>query len=188
MSRTVEATRALLLGVLDHAYDRASWHGPNLTGALRGVDAAAAARRVGRRKTVWEQALHAAYWKHRVLNKLAGRTPFAREGSNWPALPPEVTQAAWRADLRMLADVHGRLRAAVAGLPAARLTPKSVKLIHGVAFHDIYHAGQIKLLRRIAEEQGGGDDTPQAVRAAPSRQGKRVTRVRSRGGRPPPPP
>ena len=57
-----EGARALLVELLDHAFNRMSWHGANLMGSLRGVDAATAARRAGRRKTIWEQALHAAYW------------------------------------------------------------------------------------------------------------------------------
>lgn len=141
-----------LLALLDLGYDKASWHGANLGGALRGVDAATAARRVAGRRTIWEQALHAAYWKQRVLNKLAGtaRERFPRKGSNWPAMPEKPTEAAWREDLALLAAVHRRLRAAVAALPATQWTPKSVHMVRGAAFHDIYHAGQIKLLRRIA--------------------------------------
>jgi hypothetical protein len=141
--------RAVLLELLDRGYDKVSWHGANLTGAVRGVDARTAAKRLPGRKSLWEQVLHAAYWKQRVLNKLVGRTPFPRKGSNWPPVPAKASDDAWRADLRMLAEVHGRLRAAVAGLDDARLTPKIVMMIQGVAFHDVYHAGQIKLLRRM---------------------------------------
>jgi hypothetical protein len=144
-------TIELLLQILDHAFDRSSWHGANLSGALRGVDAENAVRRVGGRKTIWEQALHAAYWKHRVLNKLAGRSPFPRRGSNWPPMPAEADEAAWRRDLAMLRDVHRRLRDAVAASAERELSPALIRMIHGSAFHDIYHAGQIKLLRRLLE-------------------------------------
>ena len=144
--------RQLLLDLLDRAYDKVSWHGPNLTGATRGVDAKTAARRVGRRKTIWEQVLHAAYWKQRVLNKLVGRTPFPRKGSNWPAMPSAKTDAAWRTDLRLLGEIHRRLREAVEHLDAKAIAPKTLMMIHGIAFHDIYHAGQIKLLRRLLEK------------------------------------
>src|SRR5690242_385703 len=95
--------RAVLLELLDRGYDKVSWHGANLTGAVRGVDAGTAAKRVAGRKSVWEQVLHAAYWKQRVLNKLVGRTPFPRKGSNWPLVPAKVSEEAWREDLRMLA-------------------------------------------------------------------------------------
>jgi len=145
----------LLLELLDRAFDARSWHGANLTGALRGVDADTAARRVGRRKTVWEQALHAAYWKQRVINKISVPGRFPRKGSNWPAAPAKATESAWRADLALLKDVHRTLRAAVASLPGQALTPKVVQMIHGVAFHDVYHAGQIKLLRRLIGDAGG---------------------------------
>jgi hypothetical protein len=141
--------RALMLQILDHAFDRASWHGANLSGAIRGVSAAGAARRVGRRKTIWEQVLHAAYWKQRVLNKLVGATRFPRKGSNWPAMPDRRDDAAWRADVKLLTEIHWRLRDVVEKLPAGKVMPKGVWMIHGAAFHDVYHAGQIKLLRRL---------------------------------------
>lgn len=153
--------RAVLLELLDRGYDKVSWHGANLTGAVRGVDARTAARRVAGRKSVWEQVLHAAYWKQRVLNTLVGRTPFPRRGSNWPLVPATASEEAWREDLRMLGELHGRLRDAVAGLPDERMTPKVVMMIEGVAFHDIYHAGQIKLLRRMV----GGEPPSKTARA-----------------------
>src|SRR5258705_4912663 len=100
--------RELLLELIDRGYDKVSWHGANLTGAVRGVDARAAAKRVAGRKSVWEQVLHAAYWKQRVLNKLIGRTPFPRKGSNWPPAPAKVSEKAWRGDMAMLAGMHRR--------------------------------------------------------------------------------
>jgi hypothetical protein len=149
-STSTPAPQALLVAALDNAFDKRSWHGPNLTGALRGVSAADAARRVRGRKTIWEQALHAAYWKQRVLNKVAGPTRFARRGSDWPAPPAEPTEAAWRADVRLLHDLHRRLREAVTGLSVNGLVDdRTVWLIHGAAAHDVYHAGQIRLLRRL---------------------------------------
>ena len=143
----------LLVEILQHGFDKASWHGANLGAALRGVDALTAARRVGSRKTIWEQALHAAYWKHRVLNKVAGRTPFPRRGSDWPPMPDVPDEAAWRADLALLRRIHERLVSAVQVVVPEGLSPKLVKMIHGAAFHDIYHAGQIKLLRRLLETE-----------------------------------
>ena len=141
---------AMLLQALDLAFDKQSWHGANLTGALRGVSAAEALRRVRGRKCVWEQLLHAAYWKYRALSKLSGGVdPFPRKGSNWPAPPTKPTDAQWRADLLMLRDIHRRLREHVAGLGAADLDRPTTWLIHGAAAHDLYHSGQIKLLRRL---------------------------------------
>lgn len=84
-----------------------------------------------------------------VLNKLIGTTPFPRRGSNWPTPPKQATEAAWRADIAMLKELHARLREAVATAPSGRLDAKMIWRVHGVAAHDVYHAGQIKLLRRM---------------------------------------
>ena len=145
----LSGARAVLIDVLDRGFDKRSWHGANLSGAIRGLRAADAARRVQRRKCAWEQVLHAAYWKQRVLNHLAGPSKFPRKGSDWPALPAELSEAAWRADVELLRDIHRRLRSTVQRLPAGPLDAKTVWLIEGAAAHDVYHAGQIKLLRRM---------------------------------------
>ena len=142
-------TKALLLEVIDCAFDKQSWHGPHLMSAIRGVRAKQAAKVVMGRKSIWQQVLHAAYWKHRILNKLTGTTPFDRQGSNWPKLPKDLTESSWRADVEFLRAEHAQLRRAIDSLPTKRLDPKTVWRIHGVAAHDLYHAGQIKLLRRL---------------------------------------
>lgn len=139
----------LLLDILDAGFNKTSWHGPNLTGSFRGVEARMAARSIRGRKSIWEQVLHAAYWKQRVLNKLIGTQPFPRRGSDWPNLPDHQTARAWKQDQRLLHDIHARLRFAVAKLDSRTLNPKLKHMIYGAAAHDVYHAGQIRLLRRF---------------------------------------
>jgi uncharacterized damage-inducible protein DinB len=150
---------ASLLDQLDEAFDRRSWHGTNLAGSLRGMSAARASRRPApERHSAWEIAVHAAYWKHAVWRRLAGekRGTFARPGSNWFPSPEPATEAAWRRDRALLAACHRRLRAAVARLRDADLDRRPAggretvgRLVRGIAAHDLYHAGQIQLLKRI---------------------------------------
>jgi fido (protein-threonine AMPylation protein) len=83
---------------------------------------------------------------------VVGKSRFERKGSNWPLIPPKINQSAWRGDLAFLSEIHRRLRQGVLDLPLEKFTPKLVFMIHGVAFHDIYHAGQIKLLRRLLDK------------------------------------
>lgn len=149
----------LLLRLLDQGFDHAAWHGPTLGGAIRGVSARQAAWRPGKgRHNVWEIVLHTAYWKHAVWRRITGGElgTFPRPGSNWPALPSRLDERAWRADLRLLKEAHLRLRRAVAALPPNRLGRRVGKkrwthseTIHGIAMHDLYHAGQIQLLKRL---------------------------------------
>src|SRR3972149_6893245 len=65
--------RDLLLSALDEAFERQAWHGPNLLGTLRRVNAAQAAWRPGPgRHNIWEIALHTAYWKNAASRRLTG--------------------------------------------------------------------------------------------------------------------
>lgn len=151
-----------LLTALDQAYDHKSWHGTNLAGSLRGVSPELAAWRPGPgRHNVWEYAVHSAYWKYTVRRRITGepRGSFALEGSDFFLRPEEgkATEAAWKADRALLREEHRRLREAVAGLAARdleRAPPGSTTtfrdLVLGVAAHDVYHAGQIQLLKRLA--------------------------------------
>ena len=90
---------AILLRMLDEAYDHRAWHGTNLRGSLRGLNARQAAwRPAPRRHNIWEEAVHTAYWKYAVWRRLTGekRGSFALEGSNWFARPADpATEAAY---------------------------------------------------------------------------------------------
>ena len=151
--------KALLLALLDEAYEKKAWQGPNLRGSLRGMRARQAAWRPSpRAHNVWELALHTAYWKYAVWRMLTGepRGSFGEKGSNWFTRSPSATEAEWRADLGRLDAVHRDLRRAVAALPAAMLGRKppgskhaAAKLVYAVASHDVYHTGQIQLLKRM---------------------------------------
>jgi DinB family protein len=144
----------LILTLLDEAYEKQTWHGPNLRQAIRGVTAKQAAWRPGPGlHNIWEETLHAAYWKYAVRRRIEGgkRGSFALKGSNFFPRPDpgKLNEAAWRADKELLECEHRALRSAISNvLP----TPRGVKLLrqlYGVAFHDVYHAGQIRLLRRL---------------------------------------
>jgi len=146
-----------LLQQLDEAYGVRSWHGTNLRGSLRGVSPKTAAWRPARgRHNIWELTVHAAYWKYAVRRRLTGakRGDFALQGSNWFAKPSTATAAAWRADLTLLAREHAALRAAISTLEDADLARRAGKgtvgfFVRGIAAHDLYHAGQIQLLKRL---------------------------------------
>jgi hypothetical protein len=152
-------TRRLLIKMLDEAFDRRAWHGPNLRGALRGVTAAQAAwRPAARRHNIWELTVHAAYWKYAVRRRLTGekRGSFALSGSNWLPRGGPADPGAWRADVALLVREHRLLRDVVAGLrvkdihaPSPGSRQSYATLVHGVASHDVYHAGQVSLLKRL---------------------------------------
>lgn len=147
-----DAEIAQLLRLLDEGYEIKTWHGPNLKQSLRGVSAKAAAWRPQRdRHNIWELATHSAYWKYVARRRLLDepRGSFAIKGSNWFATPKPATEAAWRETRQLLDDEHRKLIAVVADPRHLRAVKKRARMIFGVAFHDIYHAGQIRLLRKL---------------------------------------
>jgi hypothetical protein len=159
---------ALLLRLVDASYEKKAWQGPNLRGSLRGVTAKQAAWRPSPgRHNIWELVLHAAYWKYAVRRMLTGerRGAFPVKGSNWFALPVTPTEQAWRGDLALLDREHRRLRKAVASLSGSQLAKKprgskysTGNLVYGVASHDVYHTGQVQLMKRLWRDRGGIED------------------------------
>jgi hypothetical protein len=150
-------TSELVLAILDEGYEKKTWHGPNLKQAIKGVTAKQAAWRPGAgRHNIWEVALHAAYWKYALRRRIDGgkRGSFALKGSNFFARPEKgkLSEAAWRKDKELLEQEHRALRAAVSKVLETPRAKKLLPSLYGVAFHDIYHAGQIRLLRRLMEK------------------------------------
>ena len=145
-----------ILDLIDEAFDKKSWHGPNLRGAIRGVSARQAAWRAAPgRHNIWELTLHAAYWKYAVRRRISGekRGSFCLPGSNFFSRPVEASDAAWKADVEILLREHRDLRRTLVQLAPARWRePKTLHLIRGIAAHDLYHAGQIRLLRRLCPD------------------------------------
>jgi hypothetical protein len=150
-----------LLGMVRRGYDVASWHGPNLKGALRGVGPAEAGWRAGPgRHSIAENALHAAYWKYVVRRRMLGqpRGSFARTGSNWFAVAGPLSAAGWKEIRALLDEEQRQLLAAVEVFDPGRWEERPAasrfsfaETVEGVAFHDIYHAGQVQLIKRIAD-------------------------------------
>jgi hypothetical protein len=81
------------------------------------------------------------------------RGSFVLKGSNFfvrPAREAAISESAWRQDIAILEGEHRNLLETVAGLSGKAFTPAVCHLIRGAAAHDLYHAGQIRLLRRMS--------------------------------------
>lgn len=149
--------RALLLGIVDESYDKPNFNEANLRGTLRRVTATQAAwRPPGARRTIAEIVVHCAYWKYAIRRRLTGgpMRGFPLKGSNWFAVPARLTKNQWDGYVRLLDDEHAKLRQAIGqvdrsldfGSPAGR---KAARWVFGIAAHDAYHTGQIRLIRAM---------------------------------------
>ena len=155
----------MLLKIIDEGYRRKAWHGTNLKGSLRGLSAKEASwRPAPKRHNIWEIVVHAAYWKYIVRRRLLGekKGSFPIKGSNWFVRHEIAGDKAWKHDLELLDKQHDLLREAVRLVPPKKLSyapPKSsvnnLTLLVGIAMHDVYHAGQIQLLKRLHLKKKG---------------------------------
>jgi uncharacterized damage-inducible protein DinB len=165
MKRTISKAKAQstqlndLLFLIEQSYNKKAWHGTNLRGSIRGLSAHEAARRPGPgRHNIWEIVVHCAYWKYIVRRRILGekKGSFPLKGSNWFQRSTNLTEQAWREDMKLLESCHRLLLEAVSQLTPSELPhiPEGSKvsnlaIIAGIASHDIYHAGQIQLLKRL---------------------------------------
>jgi len=148
---------------LSREHDGDPWHGSSLSSILRGVTAAqAAAHVVPHVHTVWQVVLHMTAWKQEVRRRLSGAPAGEPEGGDWPEVGA-TTPEHWRETLQRLDDAQAALVAAVRALPEAALHERTrdgrdpstgagvtnYVLLHGLAQHDAYHAGQIALLVKV---------------------------------------
>ncbi len=155
----VAGQRELLLRVLDEAYNKKAWHGPNLRGSIRRVSAQEATWRPRRRRhNIAEIVLHCAYWKYAVRRRIRGdkRGSFPLKGSNWFAASARLTEDQWREYVALLGDQHRTLRETIAESPWSRLAATTssgqkglADYVYGIALHDNYHTGQIQTLKAL---------------------------------------
>jgi len=154
-----DARISLLLEVYDQSFDRAAWHGTSLGRGLSQMTWKEALRRPrGAHHNIWELVLHIAYWKCVVRRRLT-RDPgveFARSPANWPAVPAKPSAILWKRDVTLLRREHQLLRAVIERFPATQLGRKgwhtrwsNAATIYGIASHDLYHTGQIQLVRAL---------------------------------------
>lgn len=132
-----------------------------MRGSIKLVKAEDAAwRPASSRHNIWETVVHAAYWKYVVRRRLLSepKGSFPLKGSNWFKRPASgvVTEAEWKADVALLVETHSTLRDAIEKFPLRKLheipigsTVTNFAVISGIAAHDLYHAGQIQLLKRL---------------------------------------
>ena len=142
---------------LRRAFHGEAWHGPAVKEALAGVSARqAAARPLASAHTIWEITLHIAVWEDVVRRRLLGETVAPSDAEDWPRAG-EGGERAW-ADLlarleagnRALHDVILAYDESRIDQPPANNRSAAYVLMQGAIQHDLYHAGQISLLKKGA--------------------------------------
>ena len=146
-----------ILGQLKRAYEGNAWHGPSVREALEGVTAEQATKRpLANAHSIWELAHHIAVWENAVRRRLEGdRAQIALASpEDWPPVDDQ-SEAAWEQAKAALDRGHTELCAAIAQVPESSLDKPIFEgmstvyvTLHGIIQHDLYHAGQISILKK----------------------------------------
>ncbi len=148
---------------LDRTFAGDPWHGSSLMTILEDVTASQAGRRPASAvHSIWELVRHIAAWKREVTRRLGGHPAGEPADGDWPPVT-DTSEAAWAAALADLRAAHAGLLAAIARLdqsalnervrddrdPALGASLSRHDTIDGLIDHDVYHAGQVALVKRM---------------------------------------
>jgi len=151
---------ARLADQLRRAFEGPAWHGDPLLEILAGVGArTAAARPIPNAHGIWELVLHIAAWDDVVRRRTGGAAVTLTDEQNFPAIP-DASENAWHRTLTAAKKTHDDLVEIVAAFPDSRLAeqvPGKSKnyytfyyMLSGITQHELYHAGQIALLKKFS--------------------------------------
>lgn len=137
------------------SFDGDAWHGPAVMEILKGVTAQqAAAKPIANAHSIWELVLHMTTWSGVVVRRLRGEAVEPTDAEDYPPVQ-DKSEAAWQRAVESLGRGHEALLTAVENLSESGLAdvvpgkPYTVEfMLHGVVQHDLYHAGQIALLKK----------------------------------------
>lgn len=156
-----------IAGMLKSVVDGPAWHGPSVMELVDTLSAEQARRKpVKDAHSIWELMLHMVAWQEYALQVLNGGDASALEGEeDWPRLPEPPTDAAWDTTKRKFEGGMRELREKIVHLDESPLRspvpgrefPLKV-LLHGLVHHNVYHCGQIALLRKAVGIAGAAQD------------------------------
>jgi len=144
---------------LRRAFDGEAWHGDSVLEILKNVTPEQAARHsLKGAHSIWELLLHIAAWDGAAMRRMSGVAVALSDAENFPPVS-DRNQAAWDTAVAELRRVHEELVAAVAAFPDSQLyalVPGKegahytfYYMLHGVVQHELYHAGQIAILKKM---------------------------------------
>jgi uncharacterized damage-inducible protein DinB len=143
------------------SFEGDAWHGPSVLQLLDGITAEqAAAHPIPGAHSIWELTLHIAAWEHACKRRLEGDPAQLSDSEDWQLF--ETSEPAWESTKQFLIDNHRELLDAIATVDESRLNEPIIKdpkipfasvyvTLHGGVQHNLYHAGQIAILKKALE-------------------------------------
>lgn len=139
-----------IINTLKHTYEKDAWHGPSVKETLADVSSDIIYNKLGNSHSIIELVTHMTAWRNYVIEKLKGNDGFElSDEQNFPA------EKDWKRALANLEKSQEELIRALEVTPDERLHQivpnrkfKFYTMLHGIIHHDLYHTGQIVLLKK----------------------------------------
>ncbi len=140
---------------LKAAVEGEAWHGPSVKETLQGVTTEQAqAKPIAGAHSIWEIVLHISGWMKVAVPRMQGIKTTQPEQGDWPAIK-NSTVPDWNQTLEEMQKNYQELMTAISKLSEEDLTKPVLDipnyiyvLLHGIIQHNLYHAGQIAVLRK----------------------------------------
>jgi uncharacterized damage-inducible protein DinB len=158
--RMTMSESARLADQIRRSFEGEAWHGDSINQILDGISAKqAAAHPIAGAHSIWELVLHITAWDGAVLRRTRGTAVSLTDAENFPPVK-DASEAAWKKATEDARSVHRELVEAVSKFPDSRLQEqvpaKREKyynffyMFSGIVQHELYHAGQIAILKKVA--------------------------------------
>jgi uncharacterized damage-inducible protein DinB len=144
------------------AFDGEAWHGPSVLSLLEGVTATqASAHPIPGAHSIWELTVHIAAWESAISRRLRGDRAQLSDSEDWPIIN-DTREEAWQSTIQQLVANHQALLDEISKVDQAKLDRSIIEdpqtpfssiyvTLHGGVQHDLYHAGQIAILKKALD-------------------------------------
>ena len=140
-----------IIDILKHTYEKNAWHGPSVKEALEDITPDLLDNRIGNGNSIIELVAHMTAWRKFVTEKLNGNDAYdVSDEMNFPKVKN------WQTSLAALEESQAELIHALEATPDEKLNEmvpgrkyKFFTMVHGIIHHDLYHTGQIILLKKV---------------------------------------
>jgi uncharacterized damage-inducible protein DinB len=144
------------------AFDGEAWHGPSVLSLLEGVTATqACAHPIPGAHSIWELTVHIAAWESAIARRLRGDRAQLTDSEDWTIIN-DNSEEAWQSTIQQLVANHQGLLDEISKIDQAKLDRSIIEdpqtpfssiyvTLHGGVQHDLYHAGQIAILKKALD-------------------------------------
>lgn len=137
--------------LLRSTFDGEAWYGPSVMSVLKDISPEQVFNKIGESNSIIELVEHMTAWRNFTIKKLQGDVSFdiKTDEMNFPQSKD------WNKSLEGLKESQHKLLGLLEDLPDERLVAfvegrkySFQVLLHGIIQHDIYHLGQIQLIKK----------------------------------------